>query len=1212
MMGAVNKVLAVLLNVLIFTYQIDAAQKQIEIKVDILNGIDSLNCLMTRSRYTSCKTLEYVLKHKKNLNNTDIILLPGLYMLPPGYTRFTRVQNLKITSKDNSVIYCTGIDSGIDVSLSTNITLNGIAIQNCGARYNPSVVYTIDVFTRIGIHFENCINIYILDSEFSNNIGIGVGMINTFGEVKIVSTRFINNSDIDISRKEIGRYVSGGGLYIELSQDADVNTKYTIHNSKFDGNVAENDYNYIFPRITLKDEETYFGKGGGINIDISNGKYDIMINECHFSNNKALWGAAIYASFNGSTDDNTLTIQHSNFMYNNATLAGGGVRLEKYAKHEDAIIGNKILFSFLYFRKNTALWGGGISVSLTTEVNYRAKTYNKNISITKCNFSLNSATVGFAFGAATLNKNLHSVGAATYRVLITDSTFDRNYMILTEDRKVTGQGAIYAEEVSVILNGNNNFTRNNYTALCLDSSKLTFKSSSRSIFDGNIGIEGGAISLYGFSWILLEEHSYVIFKNNVAKRRGGAVYVRNPGPPRIAFQTTKLQIASCFIRYLNDGNPDDWPVTIIFQNNQAPPAAGNSIYATTLKYCRKPGEFRNESSAFKWKPIKYYNNFHGFYEVVTDPMYVLLKESDWNATPDLPFNGNVKLYDEKQQNVYGTLNMQLYGAELDPPNNVFLVRKYIKRLRLLGKVKSNYTFRFFTLSGMTLESPVYKASFKSCKPGFEPDKNNTKCVCMSEESSSVVRCFDNGTVFILKGKWGYLNSENRLNTIDCPEHYCRCHHEYEGYLCKYDKHTQCAHNRTGILCSECPRGWSVQFGNEACQKCENTSLLLLIPGLIILTVFCGLIFYLDIDVFSGHLNAYLYCYQMIDLLIPDNIALDPFISFIIGITSLGGTGGNLGFCLYDGMNNLDKMMINYAIPLYVVVCTLFFGLLLPQRIWEKIFCCRTMPQETEIYAQRQARNHSFGRALSFVLVLCYSSFTTVTLKLLHPVKYNDKYVVFNAGFQDFLNGRHLVYSIIAIVLLFVVVIGFPIILLFTHYFSRRFYTVQKAEPIFNALKSNFHDNMLCRCFAAFYFICRLLLLVIDIFIREEVLRLIILAIASVVIQAIFSAVQPYKKKLFNYYDILQLSNMCLISLLSWILSVPFTPSGKYRESLSIFLKILVYLPLLSATIRLFIMCYRKDSDYGKSIKLLYSLNSFKNIFYKRYKKLLYIFSLGMV
>ena len=97
-------------------------------------------------------------------------------------------------------------------------------------------------------------------------------------------------------------------------------------------------------------------------------------------------------------------------------------------------------------------------------------------------------------------------------------------------------------------------------------------------------------------------------------------------------------------------------------------------------------------------------------------------------------------------------------------------------------------------------------------------------------------------------------------------------------MCLSDVNKQCRKNREGPLCSQCVKGTSAVLGSEDCKDdCTNMYLLLLLPGLLILSLFVLIILYFNFDVFSGYLNAYLYVYQTIFLLIPNSVKLGPFI-----------------------------------------------------------------------------------------------------------------------------------------------------------------------------------------------------------------------------------------------------------------------------------------------------------------------------------------------
>ena len=135
-------------------------------------------------------------------------------------------------------------------------------------------------------------------------------------------------------------------------------------------------------------------------------------------------------------------------------------------------------------------------------------------------------------------------------------------------------------------------------------------------------------------------------------------------------------------------------------------------------------------------------------------------------------------------------------------------------------------------------------------------------------------------------------------------------------------------------------------------------LLLLIVGL---SIFVVAVLYFKIDAFSGYLNAFFYSYQMILLLIPESIRLDPFISFVIGITGFSGTGGRFGICIFNGMDNLDKLTMNYVAPGWMVVFTWFVGLCIPWSLCDFKFCWgKTDGQAGDNADNRKRKRDSFG------------------------------------------------------------------------------------------------------------------------------------------------------------------------------------------------------------------------------------------------------------
>ena len=115
-----------------------------------------------------------------------------------------------------------------------------------------------------------------------------------------------------------------------------------------------------------------------------------------------------------------------------------------------------------------------------------------------------------------------------------------------------------------------------------------------------------------------------------------------------------------------------------------------------------------------------------------------------------------------------------------------------------------------------------------------------------------------------------------------------------------------------------------------------------------------------------------------------------------------------------------------------------------------------------------------------------------------------------------------------------------------------------------------------RFFASFYFVCRVAMLIASIFIAEEITRLIVLSIMSFIFTLLFACFQPYKRITYNIWDIILLTNLCVIGLLSLIESVPFAIEPENQTKVITLIKALAYVPLLSVIVRLaWHMCYIK-------------------------------------
>ena len=212
------------------------------------------------------------------------------------------------------------------------------------------------------------------------------------------------------------------------------------------------------------------------------------------------------------------------------------------------------------------------------------------------------------------------------------------------------------------------------------------------------------------------------------------------------------------------------------------------------------------------------------------------------------------------------------------------------------------------------------------------------------------------------------------------------------------------------------------------------------------------------------------------------------------------------------------------------------------------------------------------RAFCTIFVLCYTDITRISLRILHPAEVGSKIVVYANGSIDFFSGKHIAYGLLAIMYILIVVVPFPLVLLFRPSLTRRLFPVlnlNRWKPIFDALQNCFKDRF--RWCAAFYFLCRLFLLAISTFVPASAIKRALLESACVVILLTFAFLRPYKEagdvkedeesyEWINRSDVALLVTLSLIAIFSSPIDGSLSPNT--RLALKVFVNVLAYIPLM--------------------------------------------------
>ena len=1126
-----------------------------------------------RNETVPCKTIEFAMK-REQLNYTRILLENGIHNLStvimPRYLEHFAIEG-DVSSDIVPSIRCIASNAGIIFTNCRQIDLVNLKVENCGTIVrstnldirNSTHARTWNVSTAL--HIKETTDVTMSSVTIFKSCGYGAVFYDVIGSVLITGATFSNNTERNSNHYP--GYASGGGIYIEFRPNCkrnslfmNSNSNYTFINCRFVNNYAKQQKS--IPSYSNCEQSNSYGRGGGVSF-LSRGNArnnNLTFIGCHFEGNIAMWGGGVFAEFDQHTGRNMVTIRESHFVNNTASLSGGGVRI---GINSDLRNGPNVVYvKDSTFVNNSALVGGGFA-------QYRPSGDGKSkekLTIDNCTFSANVADRG-----AAINLILMSVD-------IVNSTIESHIHPLSKQRYGQGEGGAYIYASSVALFGDNNFVRNMMTGIMLESSNIRITGNLS--FHNNTGMDGGGMALYGDSTILMVPHSTLRFEYNTARKRGGALYVERPVSSQVHMKSTELKMHCCFFLFGNDFteglDPDLSETMTYFIGNSAPDSFGSNIYADTITDCRRDNEPLYDNSALRWKVFKYVGSKHkdGRTTVVTNPVKIVnVSFHEWSAYPGLPLSPTVVLLDENYNSVFSNIrvtlipkmnsNVSIHGTSL------YFIRNKIGYIRFDGSPFERYSVLIETTSGPSISKFLDGLVLQKCPLGYYHDEEHRKCVCVSQTFSmhyGVTRCDSASSVYILNGRWGDPLKTNDSQYDDfavniCPENYCNMSNSGDGIDHVFNPSLQCATGRdeNSILCGKCDSDKSVAFGSEHCKPCkDNFGLFWLLFGFFCLTVLVFIIILFNIDTYATSLNAFLYSYQIIALCTHGNTKIDVFVNIVTAITTVSGLGDDrIGICLWENMNDLEKMFFNYIIPAYLILCLFAISKL-------------------SYYFSNQCflnRSPAVLRAFVFVSVIAYSDFTRITFELLHPVKVRDQWVVYKAGFVRYFHGYHLWFGLGAIFVGVFIVILFPLSLLLSHLVIS-LPKFDKLQVIFDYFNQPFRRLEHLNIFCSFYFLTRLALLSIYVFVPQGTLKDTAFSAVSVVILLLFVYVKPYNAESMNVYDTILLMNLSLLA----IINLGLNGLTEHRDYLQQIAHALTYLPLVCAAVKFAIWCSQKYQE----------------------------------
>ena len=214
-----------------------------------------------------------------------------------------------------------------------------------------------------------------------------------------------------------------------------------------------------------------------------------------------------------------------------------------------------------------------------------------------------------------------------------------------------------------------------------------------------------------------------------------------------------------------------------------------------------------------------------------------------------------------------------------------------------------------------------------CPNGLQPAPldNECSCDCDSALESYFRSCqLKNDSITVVRETENYWIQYDTGNNVSgfilqpCPYDYCIDKPTNLSINLPLKANTQCAFNRSGIMCGECEEGLSLVFGSSRCVMCSNNYLALLVAFAAAGVALVAFILILNMTVAVGNIHGLILYANIVAAnsatFLPSQTTLRIFVSWVnldLGIET----------CFYDGMDSLAKVLLQTVFPAYIILLT---------------------------------------------------------------------------------------------------------------------------------------------------------------------------------------------------------------------------------------------------------------------------------------------------
>ena len=700
------------------------------------------------------------------------------------------------------------------------------------------------------------------------------------------------------------------------------------------------------------------------------------------------------------------------------------------------------------------------------------------------------------------------------------------------------------------ISGYNNFSYN-FGSIFDVKDTIIYLNGQLHISDNN-GYMGTGFKVQGLSHFFLSNGLTATFTKNTALAKGGAIYaIADNDFHKCMFQNNTDNITN---------------IKMTFIDNTAA-EAGSSIYSNNLDYCYT-------ELAFSFSPSKLWNISVPPTSlclcVYDDVSCIQLEEAyEYNLSAFIRPGQNIRLqlaatgsYQKKVQYGYAAVSFLLIDRDNDHSlsswqlsansANVALLEKQgctsVTITLLKNKKKPNPSFPAIIISSGSLELTLYGIQLVDCPIGFELNFTEGKCVCSrllhklnKNNPSYQTDCHissgaDNSISTITRTDTEWIGIANLSNgtvvfgaALNCIV-YCRYKSGYTKLIVNdtsvaladsddlSNSVPLCIDNREGLLCSQCPHGYSVVFGSYECKQCSNWWLFTLIIYAVIGPFLFYLLYVLKLTLTTGTINGIIFYLQILGFIDPPSVKMN--LLFLNGFVHFNF---HYPLCLYKGMTELWKQGLRTMYQVYILSILLVIIVLsrFSVKISNKIANSSVQILVTVVHI-----------SFSYLLTSIMDVFTPVTIYTNNTEE--PMQVWYKQPTVEYGTHGHLVLMIITSLVVGPILGVYMTVLLAGRPLMRINYRIREyIRPVYEAIHAPYKRNK------EFFFVSRLLIVIL-LYVIYTCFRgkdmLLGIAIASPILSlyiAIESMARPFKRMSLNIFNLCLLSFSAIIYGSSW-------------------------------------------------------------------------------